>query len=148
MSDVPAPEPAAERSSETPPAAPPPSTPERGRWWESTRFKIALGIAVAECIFVAMEKDFSRVTVVVIAIPIILFHLLAGRTLESARQREISWILAMSQALAAVAAIVAWMVPVVALVLAGVFAAAAIYLLVHERPDRSRDRAGQEEQRS
>jgi hypothetical protein len=109
----------------------------RERWWESTRFKIALGVAVAECIFVAMEEEFSRVTVVVIAIPIVLFHLLAGRTLDSPRHREISWILAMSQALAAVAAIIAWMVPVVALVLAGLFAAAAVYLLVHDRPDQS-----------
>lgn len=117
------------------------------RWWESTRFKIALGIAVAECIFVALEDEFSRITIVVIAIPIVLFHLLAGRTLDSPRQREISWILAMSQALAAVAAIVAWMVPVVALVLAGLFAAVAVYLLVHERPDQSGNAVGSGEQR-
>lgn len=135
MSDVPAPEPAAERTPETPQAPPPPGERERSKWWESTRFKIALGIAVAEGIFVAMEEDFSRVTVIVIAIPVILFYLLAGRTLESARQREISWILAMSQALAVVAAIVALTIPVIALVLAGLFGAVAVYLLVHDRPD-------------
>ena len=44
--------------------------------------KVALGIAVAEGIFVALEDDFSRVTVIVIAIPVILFYLLAGRTLD------------------------------------------------------------------
>jgi hypothetical protein len=149
VSDVPAPESAAERSPETPlPAPPSPGSPAPQRWWESTRFKIALGIAVAECIFVAMEDEFSRITVVVIAIPIVLFHLLAGRSLDSPRQREISWILAMSQALAAVAAIIAWMVPVVALVLAGLFAAAAVYLLVHERPDRRGDTADSGQPRS
>jgi hypothetical protein len=75
------------------------------------------------------------VTVVVIAIPIVLFHLLAGRTLDSPRHREISD-LAMSQALAAVAAIIAWMVPVVALVLAG-SSPPRPCLLVHDRPDQS-----------
>lgn len=142
MSDARAPEPAAEQTSETAPAPIPPATPEREKWWESTRFKIALGIAVGEGIFVAMEEDFSRVTVIVIAIPIVLFHLLAGRTLESARAREISWILAMSQALAVVAAIVALTIPLVALVLAGLFGAVAVYLLIHDRPDRRGGAAG------
>lgn len=146
MSDVPAPESAAERSPQTP-SAPTADPPVPRKWWESTRFKIALGIAVAECIFVAMEDEFSRVTVVVIAVPIVLFHFLAGRTLDSPRQREISWILAMSQALAAVAAIIAWLVPVVALVLAGLFAAAAFYLLVHDRPESKSRAAGDQEGR-
>jgi hypothetical protein len=73
----------------------------------------------------------------VIAIPVILFWLLAGRTLDSELGREISWILAMSQALAVVAAIVAILIPAVALVLAGIFGAVAAYLLYHDRPDQS-----------
>ena len=98
--------------------------------------KVALGIAVAEGIFVALEDDFSRVTVIVIAIPVILFYLLAGRTLDSPLGREISWVLAMSQALAVVAAIIAITIPIVALVLAGAFGVVALYLLFHDRPDR------------
>jgi hypothetical protein len=43
----------------------------------------------------------------------------------------------MSQALAVVAAIVAILIPAIALVLAGVFGAAAAYLLYHDRPDQS-----------
>jgi hypothetical protein len=101
------------------------------------RLKVALGIAIAECLFVALEEDFSRVTVIVIAIPVVLFWLLAGRTLDSELGREISWIAAMSQALAVVAAIIAILVPAIALVLAGILAAAAVYLLYHERPDQS-----------
>jgi hypothetical protein len=118
-----------------PPAAP--TEPTRKSWLRENRLKLALGIAIAEGLFVALEEDFSRVTVIVIAIPVILFWLLAGRTLESAVARDISWILAMSQALAVVAAVVAIFIPVVALVIAGVFGAVAAYLLYHDRPDDS-----------
>jgi hypothetical protein len=121
-----------------PVAAPaPPPRDSTASWLATNRMKLALGIAVAEGIFVAVEKDFSRVTVIVIAIPVILFYLLAGRTLDSRLAREISWVLAMSQALAVVAAIIAIMVPVIALVLAGAFGAVAVYLLFHDRPDRA-----------
>jgi hypothetical protein len=126
------------QASEAPPPAPAASTqPPRKSWLRENRLKVALGIAVAEGLFVALEEDFSRVTVIVIAIPVILFWLLAGRTLDSELGREISWILAMSQALAVVAAIVAILIPAIALVLAGIFGAVAAYLLYHDRPDQS-----------
>jgi len=117
--------------------APVPSAQPKSSWLSDNRMKVALGIAVAEGIFVALEEDFSRVTVIVIAIPVILFYLLAGRTLDSQLGREISWVLAMSQALAVVAAIIAILIPTVALVLAGAFGAIALYLLLHDRPDRN-----------
>ena len=121
--------------------APPPATPSTPQSWLSVnRLKVALGIAVAEGILVALENDFSRVTVIVIAIPVILFYLLAGRTLDSRLGREIAWVLAMSQALAVVAAIIAIYISTFALVLAGIFGVVALYLLFHERPDRA-DRA-------
>ena len=121
------------------PASPAEATqpPPRQSWLRENRLKIALGIAVAEGLFVALEDDFSRVTVIVIAIPVVLFWLLAGRSLDSEVGREISWILAMSQALAVCAAIVAILIPTIALVLAGVFGAVAAYLLYHDRPDQS-----------
>ena len=124
--EAPAPSPAA--STEPPP---------RQSWLRENRLKVALGIAVAEGLFVALEEDFSRVTVIVIAIPVVLFWLLAGRSLDSELGREISWILAMSQALAVVAAAVAVLIPAIALVLAGIFGAVAAYLLYHDRPDQS-----------
>ena len=136
MTDEPAPAGAVD-SAPAGPDAPPPATPSTPQSWLSVnRLKVALGIAVAEGILVALENDFSRVTVIVIAIPVILFYLLAGRTLDSQLGREISWVLAMSQALAVVAAIIAITIPVVALVLAGAFAVVALYLLFHDRPDR------------
>ena len=127
------------QASQPPPPAPAtPSEPAaRPSWLRENRLKVALGIAVAEGLFVALEEDFSRVTVIVIAIPVVLFWLLAGRTLESELGREISWILAMSQALAVVAAIVAILIPIVALIVAGIFGAVAVYLLYHDRPGDS-----------
>ena len=121
-----------------PPAAPTIQQPPRQSWLRENRLKVALGIAVAEGLFVALEEDFSRVTVIAIAIPIVLFWLLAGRSLDSELGREISWILAMSQALAVVAAIVAILIPAIALVLAGIFGAVAAYLLYHDRPSESK----------
>jgi hypothetical protein len=131
----PTPPPAVPAASEGP-EAPAASVP-RQSWLRENRLKVALGIAVAEGIFVALEEDFSRVTIIVIAIPVILFWLLAGRTLDSELGREISWILAMSQALAVCAAVIAIFIPVVALVIAGIFGAVAAYLLYHDRPDQS-----------
>lgn len=119
------------------PATPTEPAAASATWLRENRLKIALGIAVAEGLFVALEEDFSRVTVIVIAIPVILFWVLAGRTLESATGRDVSWILAMSQALAVCAAIIAILIPVVALVIAGLFGAVAVYLLYHDRPDQS-----------
>ena len=124
---------------EAPPPTPAASTqpPPRQSWLRENRLKVALGIAVAEGLFVALEEDFSRVTVIVIAIPVILFWLLAGRSLDSELGREISWILAMSQALAVCRCGRRDPHSHVALVLAGVFGAAAAYLLYHDRPDQS-----------
>ena len=75
-------------------------------WLWTNRVKIALGIAIFEGLVVAFEKDFSRITVIVIAVPIILFYLLAGRSVDSQLGREVSWVLAASQAFAVVAVIV------------------------------------------
>ena len=116
-------------------------TSAKRSWIWQNRLKLALGIALAEGIFVALEESFSRVTVIIIAIPIILFYLLAGRTLESRLARECSWVLAVSQALAVVAAIVAFAIPTIALVLAGVFGVIALYLLLHDRPDQTSRRS-------
>jgi predicted membrane protein len=120
-----------------PVANPPvPDGAEKPSWLYVNRLKVALGIAVVEGILVALENDFSRWTVIVLAIPIVLFYLLAGRSLDSQLGREISWVLAMSQALAVVAAIIAITIPAIALVLAGIFGVVALYLLYHDRPDR------------
>lgn len=101
--------------------------------FSDTRVKVALGIAVGEALITAIKSDISRFTVIAIAIPVILFHLLAGRTLESRRGRAISWTLALSQAFAVIAVIVAALFDTLVLVLAGFFAAVAILLIWLDR---------------
>jgi hypothetical protein len=108
----------------------------RARWLREHRLKLALGITIAETIFVVLEEDFSRLTVLVIAIPVVLFYLLAGRTLESPLYREISWILAVSQIFAAAAAVVALTVSVAKLVLALAIGAAIVYVVFRQRTPR------------
>jgi hypothetical protein len=58
-------------------------TSSTGRWLRQRRLKIALGIAVLEGILVAVEKDFTRWTLIIISAPIIAFYLFAGRSLGS-----------------------------------------------------------------
>ena len=77
-------------------------TSSTGRWLYARRLKIALGIALLEGIFVAVEKDFSRWTVIIISAPIIAFYLFAGRSLDSDTGRQLSWIAAASQAFAVI----------------------------------------------
>jgi hypothetical protein len=73
---------------------------------------------------------------VIISIPIILFYVLAGRTLESRTWRDISWIAATAQALAVVGVILLEILPVLTLILAGVFAAVVLLLLLSDRPQQ------------
>ena len=108
-----------------------------GRWLAERRLKIALGIAVLEGIFVALEKDFSRWTVIIISAPIIAFYLFAGRALHSDTGRQLSWIAAASQAFAVILCVVALVIGAFALIIAGVFAAIALILLFGERPAKS-----------
>jgi hypothetical protein len=108
-------------------------TSSTGRWLYARRLKIALGIAVLEGIFVAVEKDFSRWTVIIISAPIIAFYLFAGRSLDSDTGRQVAWIAAASQAFAVILCIVALLIGAFVLIIAGVFAAIALILLFGER---------------
>ena len=102
----------------------------------NTKTKIALGIAAAEALIVWIKSDFTTWTVVIISVPIILFYVLAGRTLESRTWRDISWIAATAQALAVVGVILLEILPVLTLILAGVFAAVVLLLLLSDRPQQ------------
>jgi uncharacterized membrane protein YbhN (UPF0104 family) len=116
-----------------------PQRPESklGRWLAVRRLKIALGIAVLEGILVAVEKDFSRWTVIIISAPIIAFYLTAGRSLDSDTGRQVAWIAAASQAFAVILCVVALVIGAFVLIIAGVFAAIALILILGERPSRT-----------
>jgi uncharacterized membrane protein YbhN (UPF0104 family) len=117
-------------------AARPPQS-RSGRWLAERRLKIALGIAVLEGILVAVEKDFSRWTVIIISAPIIAFYLFAGRSLNSDMGRQLSWIAAASQAFAVILCIVALVIGAFVLIIAGVFAVIALILILGDRPSQA-----------
>ena len=106
----------------------------RKPFYAQTRVKIALTIAAIEALVVAISHDWSKWTVIVVAIPIILFYLLAGRMLESDLGREISWVAAASQALAVIVVLLWYWIKVLTFITAGVFAVVALYLLFVDRP--------------
>ena len=106
----------------------------RSRTWPlSTRMKIALGIAVLEGILVGLSKDFTRWTLIIVSAPIIAFYLFAGRSLESDTGRQLSWIAAAAQAFAVILTVVALVIGAFVLIVAGVFAAIALIMLLGER---------------
>ena len=102
----------------------------------NTKFKIALGIAAAEALLVWVKEDFTTWTVVIISIPIILFYVLAGRTLDSKLGRDISWVAATAQSLAVCAAVLVHIISALALILAAVFAGVVLLLLLSDRPQQ------------
>jgi hypothetical protein len=102
-------------------------------WLEARRLKIALGLAFLEGIIVALEKDFTRWTVIIISAPIIAFYVFAGRSLDSDTGRQLSWIAAATQAFAILLCVIALLIGSFALIIAGLFAAVAVILLLGER---------------
>jgi hypothetical protein len=75
--------------------------------------------------------------VIVISVPIIAFYLFAGRNLESDTWRQVSWVLAASQAFAVLLAVIALTIKLWVLIIVGVFAAIALILIVGEKPSKS-----------
>jgi hypothetical protein len=104
-----------------------------GRWLRERRIKFALWIAVAEGILVAILPNVSRWTVIIVAVPLILLYLWSGRSVRSDTIRQLSWIAAASQSLAVVVAILAFVIKIFALLIAGAFAAIAIVFLFLDR---------------
>ena len=104
-----------------------------GRWLAERRLKIALGIAVLEGIVVAVEKDFTRWTLIIISAPIIAFYLFAGRSLQSATGRKVAWVAAAAQAFAVVFTVIALVIGAFVLIVAGIFAVIALILIFGER---------------
>jgi hypothetical protein len=104
-----------------------------GRWLRARRVRIALWIAVIEGLIVAFEKDFSRWTVIAIALPLLALYVVWGRNADSDTLRQISWIAAASQALAVVVVVLSFIITWLALVIAGIFAAIALLFLLVDR---------------
>ena len=100
-----------------------------GRWLRERRLRLALWVAVVEGLVVALTADLTRWTVLVIAIVVLAFYVLAGRNMHWDVGRQLSWIAAASQALAILVVIFAFVLGLIAIVLVGVFAIVALAYL-------------------
>ena len=106
-------------------------TTRSGRWLRARRTRLALWIAVVEGILVAVLHDFTRWTVVLIAIPLILVYGLWGRNAKSDTARQITWIAGASQALAVLFVLLAAIIGifVLAFVVLAAIAALAFFFI-------------------
>jgi membrane-associated PAP2 superfamily phosphatase len=84
-------------------------TSRTGRWLEARRFRLALWVAVAEAIIVLFSHDLTKWTVIVLAIAGVVLYAFA-RNSRSQIVRELTWIFATSQLLAALASILGFVV--------------------------------------
>jgi hypothetical protein len=110
------------------------ATPSRpGRWLHERRTRIALWIAAIEAILVAIFHDVSRFSVFALAIVAVLTYFYAGRRTRSDTFHQTSWIFAISQLLAALAAIFAFIVFWSAIVLMAIFAFVALFYVFTDR---------------
>jgi hypothetical protein len=103
-----------------------------GRWLKERRIRIVLWIAVLEGIVVALS-DFTKWTVIGIAIPVLAIYVVWGRNAKSDTAYQIAWIAGASQALAVVVVILGVLLSWLPLVLAAIFAVIALVFLFHER---------------
>jgi hypothetical protein len=100
-----------------------------GRWLRERRLRLALWVAVVEGLIVALENDISRWTVLVIAVIVLAFYVMAGRSMKWDVGRQLAWIAAASQALAILVVIFAFILGLVAIVLVAIFAVVALAYL-------------------
>jgi hypothetical protein len=104
-----------------------------GRWLRLRRNRIALGIAAVEALIVAIASNISSWTVVVLAIIAVALFFAAGRNTKSDSFYQLTWIFAVSQLLAVIAALIALFFSLFALVLVAVFVLAALWFFFSER---------------
>jgi hypothetical protein len=105
--------------------------PGRG-WLASRRIRVALWVAGIEAIVVLVSSDVSKWTVIALAIVAVLTWL-AGRESSSSTIRSILWIFAVSQLLAVIAVILAWIITWAAILAVVVFAIVGLLYLFREQ---------------
>ena len=103
-----------------------------GRWLRTRRVRFALWIAVIESIFAAVTHSVSQYTIIALGLITIPIYLIWGKD-QRDTIRQVSWIAAASQALAVVAVLLAHFIGFFVLVLAGIFAAVALFLIFADR---------------
>ena len=115
-------------------AAPAPAAPQERKWLDK-RTKIALAIAAFEGLLLLLG-NISKWVVLVIAIPCIGYYLWRGREMKPGWGRDALWVLAVSQGLIILAAIVSFFIGTLILILLGVFIGVALLLIYLDDPSR------------
>jgi hypothetical protein len=108
-------------------------TSRTGRWLRIRRTRIALWIAAIEAVLVAVFHSTSRWTVIGLAIVAVALYVAVGRESRSDTFRQLTWIFAVSQLLAVVAAILAFIVFWTAIIAVAVFAVIALFFVFTDR---------------
>ena len=100
-----------------------------GRWLRERRLRLALWVAVVEGLLVALTRDLTKWTVLIIGAIMLAFYMVAGRNMRWDVARQLSWIAAASQALAILVVILAFVLKLVAIVAVILFALVALAYL-------------------
>lgn len=103
-----------------------------GRWLREHRVRTALWIAVLEVFLAALTSSVSKYTIIALGLITIPIYLIWGKD-QRGTIRQVSWIAAASQALAVVAVLLSHFIGLFVLVLAGIFAAVALFLIFADR---------------
>jgi hypothetical protein len=103
-----------------------------GRWLRAHRVRTALWIAVLEVVLAAVTASISKYTIIALGLITIPIFLIWGKD-QRGTIRQVSWIAAASQALAIVGVLLSHFIGLFVLVLAGIFAAVALFLIFADR---------------
>jgi hypothetical protein len=108
-----------------------------GRWLAAHRLQLALTIAAIEGVIVLVSASFSWIVALIIAVPIILFYLVSGRSIQSDAGRQLAWIAGASQVFAVLLAILFIVLKWIMIALIVVLALLAFVFLYADRPSRT-----------
>ena len=108
-----------------------------GRWLRERRIRIALWVAVVEGLIAAFSHDIGRWTILVMAVIVLAFYIVAGRQMKWDVARQLSWIAAASQVLAILVVIFAFILKLVAIVIIVGFALVALLYLFSDHKQRT-----------
>jgi hypothetical protein len=103
-----------------------------GGWLRQHRVRTALWIAVLEVVLAAVTASISKYTIIALGLVAIPVYLIWGKD-QRGVIRDVSWIAAASQALAIVAVLLSHFIGTFVLILAGIFAAVALFLIFADR---------------
>jgi len=118
---------------DSPHMAEPAATPRRS--WLDRRAKIALIVAAVEGLLLLLGS-LSKWLVIVVAIVGVAVYFLRGRDLKPGLWKDVLWVVAVSQLLIILAAIVSFFIDTLVLILLGIFVAVALFLLWADDPGR------------